>query len=141
MVFSNFLNLFAIFLEFFITGLIGPHRNDFFYVLSFVGFPNQFWLVKKLRCCFLIFLIFLLLFQNVQLRVGKKLNGAFFCLFSLSWPFPTYFGLKKAMMVFSKFLNFFTFFLEFSMMVRVGTQQNDFSDFHYFSAFPNLFWP
>ena len=30
MVFSKFLNFFAIFLELSITGRVGPHRNDFF---------------------------------------------------------------------------------------------------------------
>ena len=92
-VFSKFFNFFAIFLEPSITGRVGPQQNDFFYLHSFAGFPNLFWLVKKLRCCFLIFLLFL---QNVQLRVGKKHNGTIYCLFSLSWPFLTYFGLKRS---------------------------------------------
>ena len=48
MVFSNFLNIFAIFLEFSFTGRVGPHRNNFFYLLSFVAFPNLFWLETKL---------------------------------------------------------------------------------------------
>ena len=60
MVFSKFFNFFAIFLEPSITGRVETQRNDFFYLLSFAGFPNLFWLVKKLRWCFLIFLIFLL---------------------------------------------------------------------------------
>ena len=91
-----FLNLsifFAIFLEPSITGRVETQRKDFFYLHSFAGFPNLFWLIKKLRWCFLIFLIFLLFFQNVQLRVGKKHNGTIYCLFSLSGPFLTYFGL------------------------------------------------
>ena len=48
MVFSKFLNFFAIFLELSITGRVETQRNDFFYLLSFAGFPNLFWLVKKL---------------------------------------------------------------------------------------------
>ena len=62
MVFSKFLNFFAIFLELSITGRVGTQRNDFFYLLSFMAFPNLFWLVKKLRWCFLIFIIFMLFF-------------------------------------------------------------------------------
>ena len=130
MVFSNFSNFYAIFLEFSITGREETQRNDFLPFLSFVAFPNQFWLetklwwyflyfsiflepsitgrvetqrndffyflVKKLRWCFLIFLIFLLFLSNARLRVGKKHNGTIYCLFSLSWPFPTYFGLKRS---------------------------------------------
>ena len=48
MVFSKFLNFFAIFLELSITGRVEAQQDDFFYLLSFVGFPNLFWLVKKL---------------------------------------------------------------------------------------------
>ena len=48
---------------------------------------------------------------------------------------------NEAMMVFSKFSNFFAIFSEFSTMVRVGTQRNDLSYFTSFSTFPNLFWP
>ena len=96
MVFSKFFNFFAIFLEPSITGRAETERNDFFYLLSFAGFPNLFWLVKKLRWCFLIFLIFLLFLWNVQFRVGKKHNGTIYCLFSLSCPFLTYFGLKRS---------------------------------------------
>ena len=60
MIFSKFLNFFAIFLELSITGRVEAQQDDFVYLLSFAGFPNLFWLVKKLRWCFLIFLIFLL---------------------------------------------------------------------------------
>ena len=108
MVFPKFLNFFAIFLELSIAGRVETQQNDFFYLISFAGFPNLFWLVKKLRWCFLIFLQFL---QNVQLRVGKKHNGTIYCLFSLSWPFPTYFGLKRShngvFLIFGNFLLFF----------------------------------
>ena len=48
MVCSNFLKFFAIFLEFSITGRVGTHWNDFFYFLSFLAFPNLFWLERKL---------------------------------------------------------------------------------------------
>ena len=38
------------------------------------------------------------------------------------------------------FLNFFVFFLEFSITRWVGTKRNDNFYFLYFSAFSNLFW-
>ena len=47
MVFFNFLNIFAIFLEFFIRGRVGTGWNDNFYFHPFFGFPNRFWLEKK----------------------------------------------------------------------------------------------
>ena len=47
MVFLNFLNFFAIFLEFSITDWVGTGRNDNFYFLSFSAFPDLFWLEKK----------------------------------------------------------------------------------------------
>ena len=45
-VFSNFLNIFAIFTEFPIAGLVGTRRNEFSFP-SFSAFPNLFWLEKK----------------------------------------------------------------------------------------------
>ena len=44
MVFFNFLNYFAIFLEFSITRWVGTKRNDNFYFLYFLDFSNLFWL-------------------------------------------------------------------------------------------------
>ena len=73
-------------------------------------------------------------------ELGRNSTERFFAfsLFSgLSQPILTW---NEAMMVFSKFLNFFAIFLEFSIMVHVGTQLNDFSYFHSFSTFLNLFW-
>ena len=43
-------------------------------------------------------------------------------------------------MLFFNFLNFFTIFLEFSILGQVRTHPNDFLSFHSFRAFPNLFW-
>ena len=43
-VFFNFLNFFAIFLEFSITRRVGTERNGNFYFLSFSAFSNLFWL-------------------------------------------------------------------------------------------------
>ena len=46
-VFFNFLNFFAIYLEFSIPGRVKTHRNNFFYFLSFSAISNLFWLEKK----------------------------------------------------------------------------------------------
>ena len=46
-VFSNFLNFFAIFLEFSIMRRIGTERNDNFYFFPFSAFSNLFWLGVK----------------------------------------------------------------------------------------------
>ena len=47
MFFYNFLNFFAIFLNFSITGRVGIDRNDNFCFLSFSVFPYLFWLEEK----------------------------------------------------------------------------------------------
>ena len=52
---------------------------------------------------------------SISRRVGTKRNGTIIIIFSLSWPFHTYFAWKKAIMVFLNFLNFFTILLEFSI--------------------------
>ena len=46
MIFFNFLNFVAIFLEFSITRRVGTERNDNLYFFSFSAFPDQFWLQK-----------------------------------------------------------------------------------------------
>ena len=108
MVFFNFLNFFAIFLEFSIPGQVRTHPNDFFSFHSFRAFPNLFWLEKKPYWCFLIFLIFALFFWNSLFRVGQELIGTIFFLDVLSWPFPSQFGQKRSQYsVFKFFLLFF----------------------------------
>ena len=47
MVFFNFLNFFAIFLEFSISRRVGMERDDNLYFLSFSAFSNLFWLEMK----------------------------------------------------------------------------------------------
>ena len=140
MVISNFLNFFAIFFEFSIPGRVETLRNDYFYFLSISAFPILFWLEKKLWRCFLIFWIFLLFFWNFLLRDGHEHIGTIFFIFSRSPPFQTYFTWKEAAMVFSKFLNVFAIFLEFSITGQVGTHRNDSFYVFSFSAIPNLFW-
>ena len=58
--FYSFMNFFAIFLEFSVSGRVGIDRNDNSYFLSFLVFPNLFWLEEKPYSCSIIFWIFLL---------------------------------------------------------------------------------
>ena len=62
MVFFNFLNFLAIFLEFSITDRVGNDRNDNFYFHSFSAIPNLFSLEKKPQWWFLTFSIFFAIF-------------------------------------------------------------------------------
>jgi len=80
MVFINFLNLFAIFLEFSITRRVGMKRNDNFYFLSFSAFSNLFRLEIKPYEYLLLLRILLLFFWNFQLWVwwvGTDRNNMF----------------------------------------------------------------
>ena len=94
MEFFNFLNFFAVFLEFSITRRVRTKQNDNFYFLSFSSFSNLFWLEMKPQWYFIIFWIFLLFFWNFLLRVVQERNGTTIFIFSLYLPYPTYFGLK-----------------------------------------------
>ena len=94
MEFCNFLNFLAIFLEFSIPSRVGTHQNYFFF-LTFSAFHKLFRLEKKLWWCFQIFWILLLFFWYFLLRVGKEHIGTIFFIFSLSWPFPSYFFFKR----------------------------------------------
>ena len=123
-----------------ITGRVETQRNDFFYLLSFAGFPNLFWLIKKLLWCFLIFLIFCYFCRIFNYGSGRNTTERFFAfsLFrSLSQPIL---ARNEAMMVFSKFLNFYAIFLELSITGLVEAQQDDFFHLLSFAGFPNLFW-
>ena len=70
MVFFNFLNLFAIFLEFSITRRVGMNRNDNFYFLSFSAFSNLFRLEINPYGYLLLLRILCYFFWNFQLWVG-----------------------------------------------------------------------
>ena len=70
MVFLNFLNFFAIFLEFSISRRVRTKRNDNFYLLSFSAFPNLFWLEMNPYGYLLLWRILLLFFWNFQQWVG-----------------------------------------------------------------------
>ena len=69
MVFFDFLNFFAILLEFSITRRIGTERTDNFYFFSFSAFSDLFWLEMKPSWYILIFSILWLFFWNFQFRV------------------------------------------------------------------------
>ena len=99
---------FVLVMEFSITRRVGMKRNDNFYFLYFSAFSNLFWLEMKPQWYVLIF--FFLLLWNFLLRVGKERNGTIIFIFSLSHPFPTYFGLKWRHNGF--FFPFFEFFLQ-----------------------------
>ena len=141
MVFSNFLNIFGIILEFSITGWVGTHQNKFFYFLSFSLFPNLFWLEMKLRWCVLIFWIFLLFFFlfSIMCRLGTHRNDFFYFL-SFS-GFNNLFWIQKKLWYYVIiFWIFLLFFLNFLLLVGYEHIWTIFFYFLPFSAFPNLFW-
>ena len=79
MVFYNFLNLFAMFLKFSISGRVGIHRNDNFCFLSFAAFPYLFWLRREALMVFYNFLNLFPMFLKVSIsgRVGTHRNDNF----------------------------------------------------------------
>ena len=96
MVFFNFVNFFAIFLKFPITGLVGTHQNDFFFFLFF-GLHQLILAWKEAIMVFSNFLNFLCIFFWIfYCGSGRNSSERFFFIFSLSRPFPTYFGLKSS---------------------------------------------
>ena len=94
MAFSKFLNFFAIFLELSITGRAETQRNDFFYLLSFAGFPNLFWLVKKLRWCLLIFFNFFAIFIECSITGREETQRNDLLPFLSFVAFPNLFWLE-----------------------------------------------
>ena len=84
MVVSNFLNFFAFFLEFSITGRVGTHRNDFLFLFSlFLGLFQHILAGKEAMMVFSNFLNFFAIFLEFSIlgRVGTYRND--FYLFSL----------------------------------------------------------
>ena len=119
MIFFNFLNFFAILLEFSITRPAGTERIDNFYFLSFSSFSSLFLASNEpIMALFLFFNFFAIFLEfSISRRVGTKRNDNFYFLsfsafsnlfwpermrlchdgifiFSLSRNFTTYFGLK-----------------------------------------------
>ena len=70
-VFFNFLNFFAIFLEFSITVRVRTKRINSFFFLFFSVFSKLLWLEKKPKTNFWIFWIFLLFFWIFNYVSGK----------------------------------------------------------------------
>ena len=133
MVFYNFFFYFsAIFLEFAILGRVETLRNDFFFLILGLSHPILAWKEAMMVSSN---------FLNFLLWVGLANIGMIFFTFSLSRPFPTYFGLKWSDDGVLKFFEFFLlFFLEFSIPAQVETHRNVYFYFLFFSTFLILFW-
>ena len=107
----------------------------------FLGLFQPILTWKKAMLVFFKFLNFLLFYWNFLLRVMYERNGSIIFIFSLSRPFPTYFGLKWSHNgIFLNHWIFLLFFFEISISRRVGTKRNDKFYILSFSAFSNLFW-
>ena len=93
--FYSFMNFFAIFFEFSISGQEGIDQNDNFYYISFLAFPNLFWLEEKPYSCFTILWIFFYIFFEFSIvgRVRIDRNDNFYFL-SFS-AFPDQFWLEE----------------------------------------------
>ena len=118
-VFLNFLNFFAIFLEFSITCRVGTEQTNNFYFLSFWAFLNLFLLQMKPKWYSTIFLNFFVICSEFSIThlVGTKRNETIIYIFSLSRPFPTNFCSKR-----SHNCIFLQFFMNF--LLRVGLERN-----------------
>ena len=89
MVSFNFLNFFAIFLEFSITRRVGMERNDNFYFLSFTAFLQCILVWNEATRVFFNFFVIFLEF-SITHREGTKQNDNFYFLYfpafsSLFW--------------------------------------------------------
>ena len=129
--------LFEVFCYFFGIFYYGSGRNSseqffYFYFLSFLAFPILFWLEKKLCWCFLIFWIFLLFFWNFLFWVMLKPIGTIFIIFSLSRPFPSYFGVKWS---YDGVFKFFEFFWYFCLILYCGMAKEHIATIFFFFIF------
>ena len=127
MLFFNFLNFFAIFLEFSFTPRVRMERKDNFYFLSFAAFPCLFSLEMKPQRYFWI------LEFSITHRVGTERNETI----NFISLFPTFF---QPTLAWNEFIMVFFNFLEFSITHRAGTKRNNNFYFLSFSASSNLFW-
>ena len=141
------MNIFCNFFGIFYYGSGGNPSERFFflfYLFLCLSQPILAW-KEVIMFFFLIFWIFFLFFWNFLFRVRLELIGTifFFFIFSLSWHFLTYFGLKRSYDSVFEFFEFFCFyFWNFPFRVReehIG--MIFYFYFLYFSAFYNLFWP
>ena len=79
-------------------------------------------------------------FWNFLLRILLERNRTVISIFSISRPFPTYFGLKWSHNRIVWYFHFFAHFMEFSITRRIETKRIDNFYFISLSAFSNLFW-
>ena len=103
--FLNFLNFFAIFLEFPIPSRFGMDKNENFFFLTIWASPVPFWLEKKPYWCFFIFFCY---FSRIPYS-GSGSNGLereFFFSLNLSLSHPVL-GRNIAIIMFFNFLHFF----------------------------------
>ena len=134
MLFSNFLNFFAVFLEFSITGRIGTHRNDFFLFL-FSLFHHLFQPIlawKEAMVVIYNFLNFFAIFWEFSIVcwVGKHRNDFF--LFSL------FLGLSQPILAWNENFEFFCYFFG---IFNSGSGWNPLERFFLFSLFLGLSQP
>ena len=114
MVLPNFLNFFAMVLEFSITRRVGTEWTDNFNCHSI---PHLFQPILTWNESIMVFLNFLNFFANflefsIVGQVGMERNETIICIFSPARPFPSNFCLKRTHnCFFSNFLNFFCDFL------------------------------
>ena len=105
MMFFNFLNFFAIFVEFRITGWVGMDQNEIFFSLIFSASPVPLWLEKKPYWCFFNCFCY---FSRIPYS-GSGSNGSereFFFSLNLSLSHPVL-GRNIAIIMFFNFLHFF----------------------------------
>ena len=136
MVLFNFLNFFAIFLEFSIMHQIETERNDNFYFLSFLAISKLYWLEMKPQWYFFYFLNFFAISVefSIMRQVGTERNDNF------SFPpFSSSFNLWwLEMEPLCYFLIFFEFFCVFflNFLLRVGQERSRTTIFIFFLSRP-----
>ena len=110
-----FFEFFFIFFGIFYYASSGNETERQFLFSLLLGLSNLFWLGMKPQWYFFYFFIFFLFFCNFLLPAGYERNGKTIFIFSLSRPFPSYFGLKWSHNGIFYFIEFFCyFFLIFS---------------------------
>ena len=144
MVFFNFLNFFAIFLEFSITRQVRTGRNETIIFIFSLSHPlsTNFGLKWCRNYIFFLFLEFYCyffgIFHNASARNETKRKFLFSLFLGL---FQTILALNDAIMVFLIFLIFLLFFcINYSAPVRNGMKRYDNFYFLPFSSSFNLFW-
>ena len=121
MVFFNFLNFFAIFLEFCITRHVGAERKFLFSL--FLGLFQPILASKEAIIVFFWFFEFFCYSFGISItgQEGTKRNDNFY--FPSFSAFPAYFGLKRSHHgIFEFFSIFLPFFGDF--LLRVGHERN-----------------